>query len=175
MLEELDVAQKVLLGDDLDPVRDFWNDDGVPYNENRCRDRLAAIIGPRLLDMYGVLRIPEADMPKDKRADLAFALERMQLPLEVKGQWHEHVWDASTSQLDSSYLIDWRSEGRGIYCVLWFGELRADSGRRLKAPPDGVAYPSTPEEIRGLLIERIPEARRPYISMVVVDLVTGRK
>lgn len=34
----------------------------------------------------------------------------MQLPVEVKGQWHAEVWDAATGQLDMQYLIVWRSE-----------------------------------------------------------------
>ena len=62
-------------------------------------------------------------MPNTKRADLAFAAGAMQLPMEVKGQWHMQVWDAATDQLDFKYLIDWRSDQRGIYCVLWFGAL----------------------------------------------------
>jgi hypothetical protein len=61
VIEELMVAQKILIGDDLDQVQNFWNDDGIPYGENRCRDRLAAIITPEL-SRYGIQRITEADM-----------------------------------------------------------------------------------------------------------------
>lgn len=173
VLEELAVAQKVLTGDDLDQVRDFWNDSGVPYNENRCRDRLTAIIGPELM-RYGVHRITEADMPATKRADLAFACGKLQLPMEVKGQWHLQVWEAATDQLDLKYLIDWRSEQRGIYCVLWFGNLPAKSGRRLKTPPKGIKTPKTADEMRKLLIGRIPETRRAMIDVVVLDLTAGK-
>ncbi|MDP2379478.1 MAG: hypothetical protein Q8M35_03125, partial [Pseudohongiella sp.] len=176
IVEELDEAQRKLLGDELDQVRDFWNDSGVPYPENRCRDRLAAIIDTRLADMYSVRRMTEADMPKDKRADLAFATgPTMQLPLEAKGQWHADVWDAASSQLESKYLIDWRCEGRGVYCVFWFGELASATGRRLKAHPDGLRPPKTATEMRSMLIDRIPPQRRPFIDVVVVDLATGRK
>lgn len=174
VVEELAVAQKKLIGDDLDQVRDFWGDDGAPYNENRCRDRLAALIGPEL-ERYHVYRITEADMPKDKRADLAFAHGPLQLPMEVKGQWHPDVWDAATGQLDAQYLIDWRSGQRGIYCVLWFGDLPSTSGRRLKLPPDGRSAPKSPEEMRAMVMERIPEARRALIDVVVLDLASGRR
>ena len=71
-------------------------------------------------------------------------------------------------------LHNWRSEQRGIYCVLWFGNLPAATNRRLKAHPDGVAAPADAEEMRTLLIERIPEARRPLIDVVVVDLTAGK-
>src|SRR5205814_402936 len=103
VLEEMDVVRRKVLGDDLDSVADFWSDAGIPRDENRCRDRLAAMIGPELT-RYDIQRITEADMPRTKRADLAFARGAMQLPVEVKGQWHKDVWDAATGQLDVQYL-----------------------------------------------------------------------
>lgn len=174
VLEELAVAQKILIGDDVDQVRDFWDDEGIPYNENRCRDRLAAMIGPSLM-RYNVQRITEADMPKTKRADLAFAFSQLQLPMEVKGQWHAEVWQAATDQLDRDYLIDWRSGGRGIYCVLWFGELPSKSGRRLQVPPSGTASPKSATEMQNMLVDTIPEARRALIDVVVLDLTAGKR
>lgn len=173
VLEEIALAQRILIGDDLDSVIDFWNDEGVPRSENRCRDRLAALIGPGLA-RYGIQRLTEADMPQTKRADLAFACESMQLPVEIKGQWHSSVWDAATQQLDVQYLIDWRSEQRGVYCVLWFGELPAATNRRLKTHPDGALAPNTAEEMQTMLVERIPEARRAHIDIVVLDLSSGK-
>jgi hypothetical protein len=173
--EELAEAQKVLLGDDLDQVRDFWTDQNIPRDENRCRDRLAALIQGPLFGSYGVSRLTEADMPRSKRADLAFARGPKQLPMEVKGQWHPDVWDAANSQLASQYLIDWRSEGRGIYCVLWFGDVPSATGRRLKPPPSGVAPPLSPEQMRDAIIALISEARRPFIDVLILDLSSGRK
>lgn len=173
VLEEIAVAQAKLVGDDIDQVRDFWGDAGIPYDENRCRDRLAAMIGPELA-RYDVQRLTEADMPKTKRADLAFARGQLQLPMEVKGQWHGEVWDAAIGQLDAQYLIDWRSEQRGIYCILWFGDLLAASGRRLKALPKGIVAPKTADEMRRVLVERIPDARRALIDVVVLDLTAGK-
>lgn len=173
--EELAEAQKVLLADDLDQVRDFWTDQNIPRDENRCRDRLAALIQGPLFDSYGVSRMTEADMPQSKRADLAFARGPKQLPMEVKGQWHPDVWDAANSQLAAQYLIDWRSEGRGIYCVLWFGDVPSATGRRLKPAPFGVAPPLSPEQMRESIIALIPEGRRPFIDVFVLDLSSGKK
>jgi hypothetical protein len=173
VLEEMTIAQRKLIGDDLDSVVEFWTDNGIPRDENRCRDRLAGMISPELA-RYDIQRVTEADMPQTKRADLAFARAAMQLPIEVKGQWHTDVWDAATGQLDVQYLIDWRSEQRGIYCVLWFGDLPAASKRRLKAHPDGLASPQSAEELGTMLIDRIPEARRPLIDVVVLDLTAGK-
>lgn len=133
---------------------------------------VAALIGPELM-RYGIQRITEADMPQTKRADLAFSIGTMQLPMEVKGQWHDDVWSAATDQLDARYLIDWRSEQRGVYCVLWSGNLPASSGRRLKPPPNGLTSPTTAEEMRRTLILTIPLARRHLIDVVVLDFTAG--
>ena len=172
VLEEMAVIQRKLIGDDLDSIADFWTDDGIPRGENRCRDRLAAMIGPELA-RYGIDRITEADMPQTNRADLAFARAQMQFPVEIKGQWHDEVWDAATGQLDARYLIDWRSEQRGIYCVLWFGNLPSSSNRRLQAHPNGLA-PQSAEQMRVMLIDRVPEARRAVIDVVVLDLTAAK-
>ncbi|MBZ9908083.1 hypothetical protein LB557_18900 [Mesorhizobium sp. BR115XR7A] len=173
VLEEMDVARRKLIGDDLDSVVEFWTDAGIPRDENRCRDRLAAMIGPELA-RYDIQRITEADMPQTKRADLAFARGAMQLPIEVKGQWHTDVWDAATGQLDVQYLVDWRSEQRGIYCVLWFGDMPSVSNRRLKVHPDGLPAPTSAREMCNMLTARIPQARRALIDVVVFDITAGK-
>lgn len=173
VLEEMNITQLKLLGDDLDSVAVFWTDEGIPRDENWCRDRLAGMIGPELA-RYDIQRITEVDMPKTKRADLAFARGAMQLPIEVKGQWHKDVWDAATGQLDMRYLIDWRSEQRGIYCALWFGDLPTASQRRLRAHPDGLPAPESAEAMHRMLIDRIPDARRALIDVVVFDFTPGK-
>ena len=173
VLEEMDVVRRKLIGEDIDSVVEFWSDTAIPRDENRCRDRLAAMIGPELA-RYDIQRITEADMPQTKRADLAFARGTVQLPVEIKGQWHTDVWDAATGQLDVQYLIDWRSEQRGIYCVLWFGDVPSASNRRLKVHPDGHPAPASAEEMRTMLIARIPEARRALIDVVVFDFTAGK-
>lgn len=169
VLDEIAVAQAKLRGEDIDQLRDFWTDAGIPRDENRCRDRLTAIIGPEL-GRYNVQRLTEADMPNNNRVDLAFVCGEMQLPMEIKGQWHDEVWDAATRQLNAQYLIDWRSQQRGIYCFLWFGEQPSSSGRRLKPHPDGLPSPTTPDQMLAMIVERIPKSRRPMVDVVVLDL-----
>jgi hypothetical protein len=173
VLEELAITQQKLIGDDLDLVGLFWNDEGVPYNENLCRDRLAGLISPEL-DRYEVQRITEADMPKTKRVDLAFVRSQLQLPMEIKGQWHLEVWNAAEGQLEQRYMIDWRSQGCGIYCVLWFGPMRSDTGRRLQNPPDGLMAPRSASEMRSMLIELLPQSLRTLIDIVVIDFEAGK-
>lgn len=173
ILEELLVAQQRLIGDDLDQARVFWNDNGVPHEENTCRDRLLEMIRPQL-NVYEIHATTEVDMPKTKRADVAFARGHLQLPMEVKGQWHDDVWTAATLQLQERYLIDWRSQGCGIYCILWFGSLRSATRRRLKAPPAGVSAPRSATEMRESLIGMLPPDIRNLIDVVVIDFEAGK-
>ena len=168
VLDELARAEAVLHGDDRDRMVQFWTDDGRPRDENRCRDRLADMLAPAL-ERYGIHCIPERDMPQDKCADLAFVCGTMQLPMEVKGQWHPKVWDAASDQLDRLYVRDWRSGDRGIYVVLWFGDIPSASGRRLMPPPSG-GPPTSPQEMETMLRERVPAARREALAIKVVDL-----
>lgn len=168
VLDEVDRVAAKLHGGDTDPIVEFWTDEGVPRDENRCRDRLADLLEP-VLERYGVHRIPERDMPGGKRADLGFACGDMQLPMEIKGQWHPEVWDAATGQLDRLYLRDWRAQDRGVYVVLWFGDLPTATRRRLKRPPEGEP-PTGPEEMERMLTERVPLARRGSIAIRVLDL-----
>ena len=168
VLQLLEEAQAVLRGGDTDRVVEFWDDAGAPRDENRCRDRIADLLEPELA-RYGVHRIPERDMPAGKRADLAFAIADIQLPMEVKGQWHPEVWDAAGSQLDRLYLRDWRARDHGIFLVLWFGDVPTRTRRRLKRPPDGDP-PATAAEMGHMLVGRLPPARRGSIAVVVLDL-----
>lgn len=170
VLDVMDDVQERLRGSDTDMTAPFWDGD-VPHNENYGRDRLADLITP-YLEPYAIQRIPERDMPDNKRADLAFAHGLMQLPMEIKGQWHDDVWDAASGQLDELYLRDWRAQDRGIYVVLWFGTLPSKSGRRLKVSPEGVS-PGKPDEMKTMLEARMPRHRRHAIAVRVVDL--GRK
>lgn len=172
VLEEIEIVQRKLTGDDLDSVNAFWIDKRNPHPENRCRDRLAGLIRPEL-SRYDIKLITEVDMPQTKRVDLAFAYKEMQLPMEVKGQWHNDVWDAATSQLDAKYLTECSSEQHGIYCVFWFGKMQ-NKNRSLTSHPDGLKAPKSAEEMRMMLIDRIPETRRAFIDVVVLDF-TVRK
>lgn len=161
-------AQARIAGDDLDSVTLFWADDGLPRDENTCRDRLAGMISSQL-EQYEIYRQTEADMPAGKRVDLAFSHKKMQLPCEVKSQWHKDVWDAASGQLDDLYLKDWRSGGKGVYVVFWFGDLPSSTGKRVKAHPDGEKVPATAEEFAEMLSTRVPPERSNEIAIVVVD------
>ena len=110
---------------------------------------------------------PEEQMPGVTRADIGLRIDKLVLPVEIKGQWHPEVWAAASKQLDGQYTRDWRAEGRGVYIVLWFGDVPSSN---LPPHPDGAAAPESPEALRAMLVTRIPADRRPYIDVYVVDV-----
>ena len=91
------------------------------------------------------------------------------LPVEIKGQWHRDVWNAASDQLDANYARDWHAQGRGVYVVLWFGDV---PGKQLPGHPDARERPLTPETLREMLNDRLPEARRFWIDIFVMDVST---
>jgi len=142
----------------------YW-DGTKPRGENFCRNRLVEHISGQLPD--AIRFAPEMHMPQQKRADIAAILGRIGLPVEIKGQWHPEVWTAPVEQLAARYLHDWHAEGRGAYIVLWFGDV---PGKNLPAHPDGLAPPKIPDELRTMLINRLPENLRDVIDVYVVDV-----
>jgi hypothetical protein len=142
----------------------YW-DGAKPRSENFCRNRLIEHISGQLPE--AIRFEPEMHMPQQKRADIAAILGKIGLPVEIKGQWHPEVWTAPTEQLAARYLRDWHAEGRGAYLVLWFGNV---PGKRLPAHPDGLERPPTPEALRAMLVDRLPEILRDVIDVYVVDV-----
>ena len=142
----------------------YWVD-GKPRNETFCRDRLIEHISR---DLPVSIRFePEMHMPDQKRVDIAAVRNTIGLPIEIKGQWHREVWNAAGDQLDANYTRDWRAEGRGVYIVLWFGDC---PNKQLPRHPEGLGPPETPCHLKRLLIDRLPEARRPWIDVFVIDV-----
>ncbi|MGK9235858.1 hypothetical protein KXS07_29900 [Inquilinus limosus] len=142
----------------------YW-DGAKPRPENFCRNRLVEHISGQL---PAAIRFePEMHMPEQKRADIAAIRDSIGLPVEIKGQWHPEVWDAPVDQLAARYTRDWHAEGRGVYIVIWFGNV---PGKELPAHPDGIARPTTPEMLRNILMARIPEHMRDLIDIYIVDV-----
>jgi hypothetical protein len=121
VMDELEALLGRLRDGTFNSVLPFW-DAERPHIENYCRDRLAEHLEPYLL-RFGVRVHSEATMPDANRCDLLSTIRNTDLPIEIKGQWHSNVWDAACDQLEDNYARNYRSEGRGIYLVLWFGHV----------------------------------------------------
>ena len=162
--DRIEELQERIRGGNTDMWEAYWNE-GRPQGENFCRNRMIEHISGQ---MPASVRLePEAHMPKGQRADIALTRNRIKLPVEFKGQWHRTVWDAALDQLDAKYAVDWQAEGRGAYIVLWFGDVWEKS---LPAHPDGAERPQSPESLRRMLQDRLPDARRSLIDIFVVDV-----
>lgn len=162
VLEELDVIQRKLKGSDVDWYIDFL-DGNVPRIEDRCRDALLKMLRPMPFEIQA---LPEGHLADDKRCDIVCLLPKLMVPIEIKGQWHRHVWTAADCQLDQLYVKDWQAD-RGIFLALWFG---TGSHKPPTQPPTGMAAPATAEEFREELTKSSVAAGQGRVQIVVLDL-----
>ncbi len=128
VLEELAIAQAKIKSDDAESWRGFYDDNGVPFAEERCRDHLLGLLRQ---GSKGITFDPETHVAADKEVDITCSAGTLRMPIEVKGQWHSELWRGADMQLDALYTRDWRAEDRGIYLVLWFGDQQQPN-KRLK-------------------------------------------
>ena len=164
LLDRLESLQERMQASSTDMWQTYWVGPASRC-ENFCRNRLVdqlSTLVPRAIQIE-----PEAHMPEGRRADFVLSHDAIRLPIEIKGQWHDNVWNAASEQLDAYYAREWRAQDRGVYIVLWFGNV---PGKQLAGHPDGLARPATPQELREMLIARLPESRRSQIDVFVMDL-----
>lgn len=166
VLEALENVGKRVRSDDIDSKRGFYDDVGVPHDEDRCRDHL---IGLLRQETQAIAFDPEGHLANDKEVDIACKVGALLMPVEVKGQWHDKLWVAADEQLDRLYTPDWRAEGYGVYLVLWFGNS-VPKNKKLKSLGRGREKPSTPKMLRDQIVERSKAAKSGRVSVVVLDL-----
>jgi hypothetical protein len=164
LMDGLEAVQDYFRNSDTNAWEVFWNN-GKPKTENTCRDRLLDQLRSKLSDQINLL--PETTMPESKRADIVAIYRGYGVPIEIKGQWHADVWNAASFQLIEKYGRDWRAEDRGIYIVLWFGSV---PGKNLPKHPNSYSPPNSPEELRGMLTDRLTPAERSRIDVFVLDV-----
>ena len=162
--DRIERLQQRIQGSNTDMWEAYWAGT-QPKGENYCRNRMIEHISGQLPD--SIRFEPEFHMPQQNRADIAAICNQIGLPIEIKGQWHSDVWNAASDQLDAKYTCDWHAEGRGVYIVLWFGNA---PGKQLRRHPDGLARPETPQALEQMLIDRLPESRRAWIDVYVIDV-----
>ena len=163
--DSLERLQNRIRASDTNMWAAYWGEADRPRHEDYCRDRLIEHIS---VSFPQSIRLePETRMPLGTRADIALSRLAMKLPVEIKGQWHPKIWDAATDQLTAKYAVDWQADGRGTYVVLWFGDV---PDKQLSKHPEGLEAPASPGDLRRMLIERLPEARRGWIDIFVMDV-----
>ena len=171
VLDELESAQLRLRGSPSNDILPYW-DGEIPHNENYCRDRLLSYLEP-YLSKYDIRTYKEPSMPDEKRCDLLNTYREMDLPIEVKGQWHKDIWTAANNQLQS-YTKEYRAEGRGIYLILWFGKLATRHNKNPRAWK-GKKTPTTLMELEELIDIKYSENLSEKTKIIVLNLTKSSK
>ena len=152
-----------------DSYKRFWNEDGYgrpvsPKSENSCRDYLAEKLRA-LLSPLDVEVEPETHEANDKRADMGLSCHSngnaFHLRIEVKLDHSPDLWRAIHEQLIPLYTLDPKTQGRGIFLVIWFGE---------KPAPTTGKKPKTAAELEARLIETLTPQEQKLIDVFVLDV-----
>jgi len=173
----LDEIQAEIHGSETDPHKAFYqsiikNEKNIPHDENDCRDRLVDLLKPKLQTYFFSLET-ERDMPDDKRADIVCKNANLQLPIEVKGQWHKKLWTAMNDQLGDLYLKEHQAQGQGIYLLFWFGKnvIAERSLNTTAFNKTGISEkPNSARELKLLLDDRTEDKYKDGIEIYVMDI-----
>ncbi|MBU2514202.1 hypothetical protein KJ966_22935 [bacterium] len=147
LMDELIALQDRIRNSSTNDILPYWDDD-TPHIENYCRDRIASALNP-YLERYNVRAHTEGTRPDSNRCDLLITHNLMDVPIEIKGQWHDEIWTAAADQLQN-YTREYHSKGRGIYLVLWFGYLGPNHPKNPRGWI-GQSLPKTLNEMNDLL------------------------
>lgn len=165
LLEE--IAHELRHAND-DGFKAFWNiKNRKPESqreENLCRDTLLTRMRSRL-EALGIGIDPEVDHHNDKRADLRLDYRnQFVLPIEIKRDSNPELWTGLRKQLIGQYANAPKSNGNGIYLVLWFG------GNGMPRTIDGGKKPTSADELRARLEGQLSPEERQRIHVRVLDV-----
>ena len=140
-----------------------------PKPENDCRDILLSGLAT-VLEKYRVDAQPEGHYADDRRADIRISYgSNLAIPIEIKKNSHVDLWRGITEQLVPKYTRDPKSDGYGIYLVLWFGAEHV----KVVSPYGGI--PQEPTELKDLLEKRLDPEITKRIHVVIIDVAqSGR-
>lgn len=159
--------ERELRGGDVMALRQFWDDNGRPRDENSCSALLHEKLKPLLAAQQVGLEL-EAWAAGGKRVDMRASrlvpgLPAISLPIEVKKDSHRAVWTAWRDQLKRLYAGDPETSDQGLYLLLWFG-------RDTSKTPTQRRLASSAAEMLEWLRERIPAQDRDRIQVEVLNL-----
>lgn len=154
--------------DNDDGFAAFWNINNPKPDsqreENRCRDVLLTRLKPKL-EALGIGIDPEVDHHNDKRADLRLDYRnQFVLPIEIKRDSNPELWTGLRKQLIGQYANAPKSDGNGVYLVLWFG------GNGVPRTIDGGKKPTSAKELRARLEGQLSPEERQRIHIRVLDV-----
>ena len=156
-----------LHGDETTPLKHFWPS-GEPLSEEDGRDLLVNYL-QQFCRPLGIETITEKRMLNEKRADIILQSGSLQLPVEVKGQWHKDIWEAANSQLDRLYTNDPRGGRFGIYLIFWFGR-EVPPRKAIRKLPTTNKEPVSKSEMCSTIVSGIPSPRRSQLGVLIIDV-----
>lgn len=163
----LDVLHELQVRLRYSPTNDyitFWDGD-CPHDENYCRDRIVGFINP-FLDRFKVSAHIEGRMPNNQRCDFLNSIDLIDVPVEVKGQWHKDLWTSGKNQLEK-YSKEYRADGYGIFLILWFGISSCRNRNPLKYKGHEI---NTIDMMNDSLIDNYKEVLSPKTKIFILDL-----
>lgn len=160
LLDQLENFQKRLKHSETDEYKIYWNDN-TPHVENYCRDRIIDALNP-YLERFNVRLHKEGARSNETRCDILCTYNLIDLPIEIKGQWHSKLWKAASDQL-KNYTKDYHTNGFGLYIVLWFGNFPEQT-----KPPKALKgkRPKSVDEVKNYLVDcyqDLPEETKIYV------------
>lgn len=160
MLDQLEYFQKRLKHSETNEYKIYWNGNN-PHVENYCRDRIIDALNP-YLERFNVRMHKEGARSDETRCDILCTYNAIDLPIEIKGQWHPKLWTAASDQL-KNYTEDYHTNGFGLYIILWFGYIP----EQIKLPTAWKHNrPKSLDEMKKFLddcYQDLPEATQIYV------------
>jgi hypothetical protein len=147
----------------------FWNqkdkDPQEHKNEESCRDAFLPMLA-QALRPFDIECQREAHYVMDNKSDirLSYLSANLELPIEIKGEWHADLWSAASNQLIKKYTISPNTEGHGIYLVLWFG------GKWQGNPKDGGRKAVSALDLKARLETTVPLEHVAKVKVHVLDV-----
>ncbi len=170
ILDHLNEIARTIRDGNTSDWRQYWNVDqhGRPQHprpENACRDALLSDLRSRLMRLSIEVE-SEVRYANNKRADIRVSCAGFNIPVEIKRSCHRDLWSAVRSQLIARYTVDPRTEGHGIYLVLWFGNTE----RCRPTPPETGSLPLSSLKLENRLVSTLSADERRKIRILVIDV-----
>ena len=165
VLQELSNLQGDIDGGEFGTIEAFYAGD-TRHGEGKCTRRIAERLS-LVLQPLGITVTREHHVNDDKRADFTVAKKllekRLLVVTEVKGQWHDKLYEAASEQLNNYYAIHPDAEQQGIYLVIWFGPDEKVAGKKRHHIVSAV-------ELKKRLESNLPCELKNSIDVFVLDV-----
>ena len=131
-MDALAEMQTHIINSEFNLIHRFWNTDPSGKKpirsrkaEPECRNVIAEWLHSHLHQQKINVSV-EQQHGAQNQSDISLSVHtaggQMQLPIEVKGDWHRELWTAPETQLAQKYSTNPQCKNTGIYLVLWTGE-----------------------------------------------------